>query len=361
MKKIKLEMFPIFCLMFLAMSVHAQTVQSGFTVEREIFGTEKHIYEVSLTKGQIINFVAHQRGADIVLQAFTADGKFYDRVDSPNGDDGDEAIKFVSLNGGNYRFEIKSYSPNFEKGKYFIKPLELRKATNSEIKAQKLKDDLMKIVALDNRSDTTVESLKRIYLDRGFLIGQSGFIWSTADFFASLAQSPPNLPADSTSEDQFSEARMEDFGDTVLLSVRRSRHNKNPQQNVDITTVQRIGYVFKRVKSEWRIAAFQFTFIEREFKPVKLDGAKLDAFIGVYEGEIPALTLTVLREGDVLYFKFPEGEKIELTPESENIFYADSTVGINIAFVRNANGAVTQAVVSYSSPQNRLMIQPKIK
>ncbi len=71
-----------------------QTIQTGFTVEPEINETDKHNYEVNLTKGQILNFVVEQRGVDVMLQIYTADGKFYDRVNSPNEQEGTSLLKW---------------------------------------------------------------------------------------------------------------------------------------------------------------------------------------------------------------------------------------------------------------------------
>ena len=77
----KRVIFSTLCLMFSAAFVSAQTpqtIQPGFTVERELAETDKHNYEVNLTKGQMLNFTVEQRGIDVWLRIFTADGKFVD-------------------------------------------------------------------------------------------------------------------------------------------------------------------------------------------------------------------------------------------------------------------------------------------
>ncbi len=105
--------FLTLCLSFSAVFVPAQTpqtIQKGFTVERELGATEKHIYEVNLTKGQMLDFTVEQRGIDIMLRVSTADGKFVDRVDSPNGREGDEPVKVISPDGGRYRFEVSRFA-----------------------------------------------------------------------------------------------------------------------------------------------------------------------------------------------------------------------------------------------------------
>ena len=73
----------------------SQTIQTNFTVKRELGERNKHNYEVNLTKGQMLNFVVEQRGIDVVLRIYMADGKFYDRMDSPNEREGDEPFKMT--------------------------------------------------------------------------------------------------------------------------------------------------------------------------------------------------------------------------------------------------------------------------
>lgn len=353
--------FLIPCIIFSAAIVFAQTpqtIQTGFTVERELGGADKHNYEVNLTKGQTLNFVVEQRGVDIVLRVYTADGKFYDRLDSPNGTAGDEPFKMVSPGGGRYRIEINRWGENAPAGKYFVKPVEIRKATEAEIKAQKLKDELLKIVAEDNRFDSYPDALKRHFLDNALLGNPFGYVNNAAEMIETTTKNPPKLPEGASSEVELSDVKMEDFGDLAVMSVYRSRRFKIPSENFDRTAVQRVGYVFKRAGGEWRVASVQRTFIGREQKPVKLDAKQLDALVGAYAGGKPSETLAVTREGSVLFGKFPEGEKFELIPETENIFYV---AGLGVAFIRDASGAVTQAVVYYSSPEDRMAIQPKIK
>lgn len=353
--------FFTFCLTFSAICIFAQTtqtIQTNFTVERELGETDKHNYEVNLTKGQMLNFVVEQRGIDVILRIYTADGKFYDRVDTPNGNVGDEAFKMVSLNGGRYRIEVNHYNESDAAGKYLVKPLEIRPATEAELKAARLRDELLKIVAADNRSDGYPDTLKRYFMERALLTNASGYVNNTAEMIQLMPKTPFKLAADASDELELSDVKMEDFGDFVLMSVYRGRHYKNPSENIDRTVNQRIGYVFKRTGGEWRVANVQGTFIGREPKPIKLDAKQLDGLVGLYQGGKPSETLTVTRESARLFGKFPEGEKFAMLPETENTFFTDF---VHIAFIRDANGAATQAVIHYPLPENRLVIQPKIK
>lgn len=351
------------CLMFFAMFAFAQTpqtIRTGFTVERKLGGADKHIYEVNLTKGQLLNFIVEQRGVDVVLRIDSADGKLYDRVDSPNGRAGDEPFRMVSLTGGRFRVEVNPYSQAEPTGKYFVKMVEIRPATGAELKTTRLREELLKIVAEDVGSINQPDTYKRFYAERAFFTSPLGYLSGTAALITDATNNPFKPTEGFSFKAELSEARMEDFGDFVLMSVRSAAHFVNPPTNTDRTTVQRIGYVFKRANGGWRIANVQRTYIERESRRVKLDTARLDALVGVYENSNPTLTLTVLREGSWLFGKFPSSEnKFELIPESENTFIAVEGA-LSIVFVSDANGVITQAVVHYSYPENRMTIQKKI-
>lgn len=355
--------FSILCLMISAAFVFAQTpqtIQTGFTVERELGETDKHIYEINLAKGQMLNFIVEQRGIDVVLRIYTADGKLYDRVDSPNEREGDEPFKMVSLNRESYRIEVSRLWEDTMRttGKYFVKTVEIRKATQAEIKTAGLRDELLKIIAEDNRYGTYPNPLKRYFMDKALITNSYGFISNVEELIELTTKTPQKLPEGASSEEEYSEARVEDFGDVVVLSVIRNRRFKNPKANLDQTTNQRISYVFKRIKAEWRILNVQRTFSAGERKPVKLNTKQLDALIGVYEGNNSLETLTITREGGELLGKFPEQEKFRLFPDTENTF---TSVFISIAFVRDSSGIVTQAVIHYATPEDRMTIQPKVK
>lgn len=133
---------------------------------------------------------------------------------------------------------------------------------------------------------------------------------------------------------------------------------QDPKANLDQTTKRRISYIFKRTGGEWRIINVDNTFNARARKPVKLDTKQLDELIGVYDGGNSSEILTVTHESGKLYGKFPEQEKFEMFPDTEIIFVGG---GISIAFIRDSNGEVTQTVVYYSMPDDRLTIQTKVK
>jgi hypothetical protein len=353
--------FSILCLIFLAIFVPAQmsqTIQKGFTVERELGSTEKHNYEITLNKGDLLNFVVEQRGVDVVLRIYTADGKFYDRLDSPNETQGDEPFQMVSANGGRYRIEINRWSEAMPTGKYFVKTVEIRQATNAELKAARLKEELLKIVTEDNSSGSYSDTLKRHYSDKALFTNPYGSVYRVSELIEFEAKNPQKLPENVLDEVELSDVKMEDFGDLVVMSVDRQRHYKSPSGNIDRMTNQRISYVFKHVKGEWRIISVQRTYTGREPKPIKLEAKQLDALVGVYSSNNPSQILTITREDTRLIGKFLEGANFTLIPETENTAYFQ---GFSIAFIRDSNGTVTQAVIYYPMPEERMIIQTKVK
>lgn len=356
-------LFVVFCILspvVISLAQAPQAIQPGFTVEREIVGAEKHSYEMNLGKGEMLNFVVEQRGADVVLRVYAPDGKFYDRVDTPNGNAGDEVYKMVSFAGGRYRIEVNPYLEFLPSGKYFVKTVEIRKATNAEMKAARLKDELLKIAIEDTRWGSFPEALKRRYVNTAFLTDENGFINTAAEVTEATTKNPPKLPEGYTFDDEISDARVENFGDTALLNIRQSWGLKNQSKNREIRIVQRIGYVFKRTNGEWRIISVQRTLTTPDMiRPfIKLNTAQLDQLTGEYDGGNASEKFTVTREADMLYGKFPNGEKFMIVPETENVFRNGT---FSVAFIRGADGAATHIVIHFPTPDDRAIIQSKVK
>lgn len=359
----KRSLFVIFSVIFLAVFGPAQTpqaIQAGFTTERDIGGAEKHSYEVNLNKGEMLNFVVEQRGVDLVLRAYAPDGKFYDRVDTPNGRQGDEVLKMVSLTGGRCRVEVNRYFEPDPAGKYFVKPVEIRKATDAEMKTARLKEELMKIAFEDTRWGSFPAVLKRRYVNTAFLTNFNGFLNTAAEMIETTTKNPFPLPEGYTFEDELSDARVESLGDTALLNLRQYFSYKNQSKNEGFDAVLRIGYVFKRTGGEWRIINVQRTLVVPDMiRPfIKLNANQLDPMVGIYDSGKSSEQFAVTREGDRLFGKFPDGEKLELTPETENVFRNGP---FSVAFIRGAGGAITGLVIHFPLPDDRVLIQSKVK
>lgn len=107
----------------------ATTLESGTPVERELAGGQEHGYQITLAEGQYARVVVEQRGIDLIVQLFAADGKSIADFDVEIRIQGEEKIEVVSLAAGSYRLLIKAKYPRLPAGRYEIRLLEARHAT----------------------------------------------------------------------------------------------------------------------------------------------------------------------------------------------------------------------------------------
>ncbi|HEY2961801.1 MAG TPA: pre-peptidase C-terminal domain-containing protein, partial [Pyrinomonadaceae bacterium] len=103
-----------------------------------ITGHETHTFTVTLEENQFVQLVVEQRGIDVVIRVSSPAGKSLGDFDSPNGDNGPEDISFVAITPGVYRIAVTPLDQGEpDSGKYQIKIIELRAATEQEIKNSK--------------------------------------------------------------------------------------------------------------------------------------------------------------------------------------------------------------------------------
>src|SRR5690349_5893553 len=126
----------ICCLLTTTAKAQDQTLQLGTAIERQIANQQSHTFTVTLEENQYVQIVVDQRGVDVVVHVTSPAGKSLGTFDSPNGDTGPEDVAFVGITPGAYRVTV---SPLNEagSGKYEIKIVELRPATEQEIAAHK--------------------------------------------------------------------------------------------------------------------------------------------------------------------------------------------------------------------------------
>jgi len=121
-----------------------QTIlQPGSTIERTISSTESHSYTIDLTGEQYLQFTVDQHGIDLIVRVFSPAGKSLGEFDSPNGTQGPENVAIVAVVTGSYRIVVGPLNQNKddESGSYEIKVLELRPATDQELKVGKTEED----------------------------------------------------------------------------------------------------------------------------------------------------------------------------------------------------------------------------
>ena len=108
------------------------TLQLGTPIERTITTGETHTYEVPAQENSLIQITVEQRGIDVVVRVYR--GKRVAEYDSPNGADGPENVSFVAGKDP-ARVEVTPLSREpGPSGKYEIRLIEVREATDQEIK-----------------------------------------------------------------------------------------------------------------------------------------------------------------------------------------------------------------------------------
>lgn len=134
MKFLTLLLLVLFC-----PAANAQTaLQLGSPIERELQPGQQHEFTVELQENNFIQLVVEQRGIDVVVKVFSPAGKSLGEFDTPNGAEGPEHLSFVAVAAGSYRIVVGPLDPKgTTAGKFEIKIVELRKATDQELKTSK--------------------------------------------------------------------------------------------------------------------------------------------------------------------------------------------------------------------------------
>ena len=119
-------------------------------VTRELKDVETHSYRITLTAGQFLHATVEQLDFDVNTVVFTPDGKQLTDSDSPNDRWGFEPIIFVAPASGEYRVDVRSPYSQIPGGRYAIKIVALREASEidkNHAAAQKLFDEARKLRA----------------------------------------------------------------------------------------------------------------------------------------------------------------------------------------------------------------------
>lgn len=113
-------------------------LQIGTPIERPISVGQTHTFSVTAPEDNFVQITVEQRGIDVVVAIYSPGGKKLGEYDSPNGEDGPENISFVVIEKGSYRVQVTPLNVEGEtSGRYQIKIVEVREATEDELKAGK--------------------------------------------------------------------------------------------------------------------------------------------------------------------------------------------------------------------------------
>ncbi|HEX7332591.1 MAG TPA: PPC domain-containing protein [Pyrinomonadaceae bacterium] len=120
---------------------------------------------MSLEENNFIQLVVEQRGIDVFVAVSSPDGKNLGEYDTANGSEGPEHVSFVTSAAGTYRIRISPLDPDGRTtGRYEIKVVDVRKATEEELKAEKhLEEVRAKGIALLVEIENTLQEIKSLH------------------------------------------------------------------------------------------------------------------------------------------------------------------------------------------------------
>jgi hypothetical protein len=152
-------------LLISAVTANTQTIttlQPGTPIERTLGPAQVHTFTVDLQENTYVQLVVEQRGIDVMVKVGSPSGKSLGEFDSPNGNDGPENVAFVALAAGSYSITVQPLDQNAAKeGRYEIKILEQRQATEQEVKTSQNVDVVKaKGLALLNDIDDIIAQIK---------------------------------------------------------------------------------------------------------------------------------------------------------------------------------------------------------
>lgn len=113
-------------------SNEVRQLELGTSIERELAGGQKHLYQLAIATGRYLKVVVEQKGIDVVVSLSGPDGKQLREVDSPNGTYGPELVSGIFETPGIYQLEVRSLEKDATPGHYEIKVIELRPVTEQD-------------------------------------------------------------------------------------------------------------------------------------------------------------------------------------------------------------------------------------
>ena len=135
-----MKLLTLLLLVILCSIANAQkTLQPGSPIERELKPGQVHEYTINLAENQFIQITVDQLEIDVIVRVLSPSGKPLGEFDSPNGGEGPEHVSFVASTGGVYRVSVAPLDPKdtTTTGNYKIKIVEIRRATDQELKTSK--------------------------------------------------------------------------------------------------------------------------------------------------------------------------------------------------------------------------------
>jgi CHAT domain-containing protein/tetratricopeptide (TPR) repeat protein len=135
-----------------AQEPEAVILQPGQTIERELAGGQKHIYQINLGAGLFFSAEVEQK-IDVTVKVSDPAGQPLFEADNPHGTALAEQFALVSAAPGFYRLEIRASDPAEKANTYKLKTEPLRAATDedrSRAEAEKLLHDAVAAIKKRN-------------------------------------------------------------------------------------------------------------------------------------------------------------------------------------------------------------------
>ncbi|HWT03515.1 MAG TPA: CHAT domain-containing protein [Pyrinomonadaceae bacterium] len=147
-------------------------LELGQPVERELSGSQKQAYQVTLAKKQYANFIVEQRGIDVVVRLFGPDGKLIVELDAESRTQGQESLDVVADTAGAYKVEVGTKYKLLPAGRYEIRLAESRAATEKDSsleEARKLHSQARRVFNAGNYDEAVKLAEKSLSLRESIL------------------------------------------------------------------------------------------------------------------------------------------------------------------------------------------------
>jgi hypothetical protein len=154
--------FFVICCLATTAAAQDQPLQLNTPIDQQLAPNESHTYTLTLEENMLAQLVVEQHGIDVVVKVASPNGKSLGDFDSPNGGEGPENVSFVGITAGAYKITVAPLTPGEgSAGQYQIKVIELRQATEQEIKTSKnLEVVKTKAVALFDEIEGMIEEAR---------------------------------------------------------------------------------------------------------------------------------------------------------------------------------------------------------
>jgi CHAT domain-containing protein len=115
-------------------SGQSQTISSGLAIERELTSGQVHVYQIKLTADEYVRVRVDERGIDVVLTLLAPDRTPLADSHATRGSGDANAVAIVAEDSGTYWLEVQALRKDAAAGRYEVRLVEQRLATEREKK-----------------------------------------------------------------------------------------------------------------------------------------------------------------------------------------------------------------------------------